>query len=616
MEDDNLFSGKIKELLLTLPGSPGVYQYFNAEGKIIYVGKAKNLRKRVSSYFSKKHENRKTAILVRNIADIRHIIVDSEEDALLLENNLIKKYQPRYNVLLKDDKSFPWICVKNEPFPRVFFTRNVIRDGSLYFGPYTSIPMVRTILDVIKRLYPIRNCTLNLSEVNIARNKYKVCLEYQIGNCKGPCENLQTAEDYLENISQIKEILKGNLTTVIAHLKGRMDQFAQEYKFEEAGIFKNKITILENYKSKSTIVSSSITNVDVFSFDEDESYAYVNFLRVVDGAIIQAHTLEIKKRLDEPKEELLALGIIEIRQKFFLNSKEIILPFSIGIEFKDVKMIVPQIGDKRKLLDLSERNVKFYKLDKNKQLSLRTPQSRTSRIMEQMQKDLRLKELPNRIECFDNSNIQGAQPVAACVVFIEGKPAKREYRHFNVKTVVGPDDFASMEEIIYRRYDRVINEQGELPQLIVIDGGKGQLTSAINTLEKLNIRGKVAVIGIAKKLEEIIYPDDPIPLYLDKNSETLRVLQHIRNEAHRFGITFHRNKRSREFIISELEQIPGIGEKTIQILLRKYKSIKRLKTVPLNEIVEQIGVARGEKVVKYFLESMESGSLGVDKNIV
>jgi len=616
MEDDNLFSGKIKELLLTLPGSPGVYQYFNAEGKIIYVGKAKNLRKRVSSYFSKKHENRKTAILVRNIADIRHIIVDSEEDALLLENNLIKKYQPRYNVLLKDDKSFPWICVKNEPFPRVFFTRNVIRDGSLYFGPYTSIPMVRTILDVIKRLYPIRNCTLNLSEVNIARNKYKVCLEYQIGNCKGPCENLQTAEDYLENISQIKEILKGNLTTVIAHLKGRMDQFAQEYKFEEAGIFKNKITILENYKSKSTIVSSSITNVDVFSFDEDESYAYVNFLRVVDGAIIQAHTLEIKKRLDEPKEELLALGIIEIRQKFFLNSKEIILPFSIGIEFKDVKMVVPQIGDKRKLLDLSERNVKFYKLDKNKQLSLRTPQSRTSRIMEQMQKDLRLKELPNRIECFDNSNIQGAQPVAACVVFIEGKPAKREYRHFNVKTVVGPDDFASMEEIIYRRYDRVINEQGELPQLIVIDGGKGQLTSAINTLEKLNIRGKVAVIGIAKKLEEIIYPDDPIPLYLDKNSETLRVLQHIRNEAHRFGITFHRNKRSREFIISELEQIPGIGEKTIQILLRKYKSIKRLKTVPLNEIVEQIGVARGEKVVKYFLESMESGSLGVDKNIV
>lgn len=608
MENDNLFSAKITEILYILPESPGVYQYFNAEGKIIYVGKAKNLRKRVSSYFSKKHDNRKTAILVRNIADIRHIIVDSEEDALLLENNLIKKYQPRYNVLLKDDKSFPWICVKNEPFPRVFFTRNVIRDGSSYFGPYTSIPMVRTILDVIKRLYPIRNCSLNLSGGNIARNKYKVCLEFQIGNCKGPCENLQTEEDYLESISQIKEILKGNLSTVIAHLKGRMDQFAREYKFEEAGIFKNKIAILENYKSKSTIVSSSITNVDVFSFDEDELYAYINFLRVVDGAIIQAHTLEIKKRLDEPKEELLALGIIEIRQKFFLNSKEIILPFSIGVEFKDVKMVIPRIGDKRKLLDLSERNVKFYKLDKNKQLSLRTPQSRTSRILEQMQKDLRLKELPNRIECFDNSNIQGAQPVAACVVFIGGKPAKREYRHFNVKTVVGPDDFASMEEIIYRRYDRVINEKGELPQLIVIDGGKGQLTSAINTLEKLNIRGKVAVIGIAKKLEEIIYPDDPIPLYLDKNSETLRVLQNIRNEAHRFGITFHRNKRSKEFIISELEQIPGIGEKTIQILLRKYKSIKRLKTVPLNEIVEQIGVARGEKVVNYFLESTDPGS--------
>jgi excinuclease ABC subunit C len=614
MENDNLFSGKIKEIVRILPDSPGVYQYFNSDDKIIYVGKAKNLRKRVTSYFSKKHENRKTAILVRNIADIRHIVVDSEEDALLLENNLIKKYQPRYNVLLKDDKSFPWICIKNEPFPRVFFTRNVIRDGSLYFGPYTSIPMVRTILDVIKRLYPIRNCSLNLSKENIAKNKYKVCLEYQIGNCKGPCENLQSEDDYLESIGQIKEILKGNLSAVIAHLKGRMDQFALEYKFEEAGIFKNKISILENYKSKSTIVSSSITNVDVFSFDEDELYAYVNFLRVVDGAIIQAHTLEIKKRLDEPKEELLALGIIEIRQKFFLNSKEIILPFSIGIEFKDVKMVIPQIGDKRKLLELSERNVKFYKLDKNKQLSLKTPQSRTSRILEQMQKDLRLKELPNRIECFDNSNIQGAQPVAACVVFIGARPAKREYRHFNIKTVVGPDDFASMEEIIYRRYDRVINEKGELPQLIVIDGGKGQLTSAINTLEKLNIRGKVAVIGIAKKLEEIIYPDDPIPLYLDKNSETLRVLQHIRNEAHRFGITFHRNKRSKEFIISELEQIPGIGEKTIEVLLRKYKSITRLKTVPLNEIVAEIGVARGEKVVNYFLGITEAESLKHDQD--
>ena len=602
MEGDGLFLEKLKAIVYLLPDLPGVYQYFNSEGKIIYVGKAKNLKKRVNSYFSKVHDNRKTAILVRKIADIKHIVVDSEEDALLLENNLIKKYQPRYNVLLKDDKSFPWICIKNEPFPRVFFTRNVIRDGSLYFGPYTSIPMVRTILEVVKRLFPIRNCNLNLSMGSIAKSKYKVCLEFQIGNCKGPCENLQSEEEYQDGVSQIKEILKGNLSTVVAYLKGRMSQFALEYKFEEAENFKNKITILENYKSKSTIVSSSITNVDVFSFDEDEQYGYVNFLRVVDGAIIQAHTLEIKKRLDESKEELLALGIIEIRQKFFLNSKEIILPFSIDIQLKDVKMIVPQIGDKRKLLELSERNVKFYKLDKNKQLSLKTPQSRTDRLLEQMQKDLRLSELPYRIECFDNSNIQGAQPVAACVVFIDGKPAKREYRHFNIKTVVGPDDFASMEEIIFRRYDRVINEEGDLPQLIVIDGGKGQLSSAISTLEKLNIRGKVAVIGIAKKLEEIIYPDDPIPLYLDKNSETLRVLQNIRNEAHRFGITFHRNKRSKEFIISELGQIPGIGKKTIEILLRKFKSIARLRVTPQNEIVEVVGVSRAEKIEIYFKE--------------
>jgi excinuclease ABC subunit C len=430
-----------------------------------------------------------------------------------------------------------------------------------------------------------------------------VCLEFQIGNCKGPCENFQTEEDYFEDISQIKEILKGNLSSVVNHLKGRMSQLAAAYKFEEADNFKNKILVLENYKSKSTIVSSSITNVDVFSFDEDELYGYVNFLRVVDGAIVQAHTLEIKKRLDESKEELLALGIIEIRQKFFLNSKELILPFSIDIELKDVKMNVPLIGDKRKLLELSERNVKFYKLDKNKQLSLKTPQSRTSRLLEQIQNDLRLREIPNRIECFDNSNIQGAQPVAACVVFIGGKPAKREYRHFNVKTVAGPDDFASMEEIIFRRYDRVIKESGNLPQLIVIDGGKGQLSSAISTLEKLNIKGKVAIIGIAKKLEEIIYPDDPIPLYLDKNSETLRVLQNIRNEAHRFGITFHRNKRSKEFIISELNQIPGIGEKTTEILLHKFKSITRLKIASQNEIVDVIGVSKAEKVENYFKNS-------------
>ncbi len=600
MEDERLFLSKLKEIVYLLPELPGVYQYFNSDGKIIYVGKAKNLRKRVTSYFSKVHDNRKTAILVRNIADIKHIVVDSEEDALLLENNLIKKYQPRYNVLLKDDKSFPWICIKNEPFPRVFFTRNVIRDGSMYYGPYTSVPMVRTILDVVRRLFPIRTCSLNLSKGSIAKNKYKVCLEYQIGNCKGPCENLQSEDDYLESISQIKEILKGNLTTVVGHLKSIMNQLANDYKFEEAENFKNKILILENYKSKSTIVSSSITNVDVFSFDEDETYAYVNFLRVVDGAIVQAHTLEIKKRLDESKEDLLALGIIEIRLKFFLNSKEIILPFPLDIQLKDVKMIVPLIGDKRKLLELSERNVKFYKLDKNKQLSLKTPKSRTDRLLEQIQKDMRLTELPHRIECFDNSNIQGAQPVAACVVFVDGKPAKREYRHFNIKTVEGANDFASMEEIILRRYDRVIKENGHLPQLIVVDGGKGQLSAAVKSLEQLDIRGKVAVVGIAKKLEEIMYPDDPVPLYLDKNSETLRVLQHIRNEAHRFGITFHRNKRSKEFIVNELEQIPGIGEKTIEILMHKFKSVKRLRMASEEDIISEIGQDKTGKILNYF----------------
>jgi excinuclease ABC subunit C len=602
MDNEILLLGELKEIVLNLPELPGVYQYFNSVGTIIYVGKAKNLRKRVSSYFSKVHDNRKTTILVRKISDIKYIVVDTEEDALLLENNLIKKYQPRYNVLLKDDKSFPWICIKNEPFPRVFFTRNVIRDGSQYFGPYTSVPMVRTLLDVTKRLYPIRNCNLNLSKTNLDKEKYQVCLEFQIGNCKGPCESLQTEEEYNEGIAQIKDILKGNLSSVLSHLKGKMEQLAQEYKFEEAELFKNKISILDHYKSKSTIVSSLISNVDVFSLDEDENYAYVNFLRVVDGAIIQAHTLEIKKRLAESKEDLLALGIVEIRQKFFLNSKEIILPFPIGFQLKDVKIIVPQIGDKRKLLELSERNVKFYKLEKNKQLSLRTPKSRTDRILEQMQKDLRLTELPHRIECFDNSNIQGAQPVAACVVFIDGKPAKREYRHFNVKTVEGPNDFASMEEIIFRRYQRVINENGQLPQLIIIDGGKGQLSSAIVTLDKLQIRGTVAVIGIAKRLEEIIYPDDPIPMYLDKNSETLRIIQHLRNEAHRFGITFHRNKRSKEFITNELSQIPGVGDKTVELLMKRFKSVVRLRSAPIEEIIKEVGESRAKKISKFLSE--------------
>ena len=589
----------IKDTIKLLPELPGVYQYFNNEDKIIYVGKAKNLLKRVGSYFSKKHDNRKTAILVKNIAYIKHIVVESEEDALLLENNLIKKYQPRYNVLLKDDKSYPWICIKNEAFPRIFLTRNVIHDGSMYFGPYTSVPMVKTILEVIKRLFPLRNCNLNLSSSSISKNNYRVCLEFQIGNCKGICENLQSNEDYLEGINQIKEILRGNLSSVELYLKGIMNKLSNDCKYEEAEIVKNKISILETYKSKSTIVSDTISNVDVFSFDEDQLFGYINYLRVIQGSIVQSHTLEIKKKLDESREELLCLGVIEIRQKFESNSLEIILPFRIDIKLNEVKIIVPKIGQKRKLLELSESNVKIYKLEKHKQISLRTPQSRSNRILEQVRKDLRLMELPHRIECFDNSNIQGNQPVAACAVFIDCKPAKSEYRHYNIKNVVGPNDFASMEEIIYRRYKKLLNENQGLPQLIVIDGGKGQLSSALKILDELNIRGRVAIIGIAKKLEEIIYADDPIPLYLDKNSETLKILLQIRNEAHRFCITFHRNKRSKEFIQNELKEISGIGEKTIEILMRKFKSIRRLREAEKEEIIDEIGIVKAEKVIEF-----------------
>jgi len=590
----------LQESVKLLPELPGVYQYFDAEGTIIYVGKAKNLRRRVSSYFNKRHTDRKTAVLVNKIAEIKHVVVETEEDALLLENNFIKKYQPRYNVLLKDDKTYPWICVKNERFPRVFYTRDIIHDGSSYFGPYTSVQMVKTIIDVIRHLYPLRTCNLNLSQTNIDSNKFKVCLEYYIGNCKGPCEGLQAEDEYNENIRQIKEILKGNLTAVLNHLKNLMVQYSSEYKFEEAELVKNRLNILENYQSKSTVVNTSISNVDVFSFDEDEDYAYINFLKVVGGAIVQTQMIEMKKRTEEKKEDLLALGITEIRQSLSSDSNEIIIPFPIEFNFKNIRLTVPRIGEKRKLLDLSEKNVKFYKLDKNRQRSLKSPETRTLKLMEKMKQDLQLKEMPVHIECFDNSNIQGDIPVASCVVFKNGKPSKKDYRHFNIKTVEGPNDFASMEEIVYRRYKRLLEEDLDLPQLVVIDGGKGQLGSAINSLEKLGLIDKIPVIGIAKKLEEIFFPGDSVPLYLDKNSETLKVLQHIRDEAHRFGITFHRNKRSGKFLESELESIPGIGEKTIEILLKKFKTVKRLREIPIEEIASVIGISRAGKLKNYF----------------
>lgn len=585
--------------LQTLPDSPGVYQFFDSSDTIIYVGKAKNLKKRVSSYFNKEHESAKTRVLVSKIVRIEHIVVATENDALLLENNLIKKYQPRYNILLKDGKSYPWICISNERFPRVFFTRKVEKDGSTYFGPYTNIKVVRTLLDLIKDLYPLRNCRLDLSQENIDKGKYKVCLEYHIKNCKGPCEGLQTEEEYNHNIQQIKEILKGNLKEVIAYFKKEMSEHAAALRFEEAQEIKLKLESLENYQAKSTIVSAKIHNVDVFSIVSDEEYAYINFLQVAHGAIVRGHTLEVKKKLEETDQELLELGIVELRERFKSNSKELIVPFPLSMEFSE-QLTVPKAGEKFQLLQLSERNAQAYRQEKFKQVKITDPERHTNRLLTQMQRDLHLSEPPAHIECFDNSNIQGTNPVTACVVFKNAKPSKKDYRHFNIKTVEGPNDFASMEEVVYRRYRRLLDEEEPLPQLIIIDGGKGQLGAALKSLELLGLRGKIAIVGIAKRLEEIFYPGDSIPLYLDKKSETLKVIQHLRNEAHRFGITFHRQKRSASAIHSELEQISGVGKQTQETLLKQFKSVKRLKEASKEEIIAAIGQSRAQKVWDYF----------------
>jgi excinuclease ABC subunit C len=590
----------LKLLISALPEEPGVYQFFDENNTIIYVGKAKRLKRRVASYFNKVHDNAKTNIMVRKISEIRHIVVNSEEDALLLENNLIKKHQPRYNVLLKDDKSFPWICIKKENFPRVFVTRNLVKDGSEYFGPYTSVKMVKALMDMIRSLYKLRTCNLSLNKEGILNGKFKVCLEYHIGNCKAPCERKIDNEEYMDTIQAIRNILKGNIRMVTSHLKEKMMEFAVEYKFEEAQMIKEKLELLDNYQSKSTIVNPSINNVDVYSILEDEESAYVNFLKVVNGAIIQAHTIELKKKIEESKEDLLLLAITEIRQKIYSTAKEILVPFEIELPYSGVKSLVPQRGDKRKLLDLSLRNVKYYRLEKLKQGEKSRKQSNSDRIMERMKNDLRLKDQPIHIECFDNSNIQGTNPVASCVVFRNGRPYKKDYRHFNIKTVVGANDFASMEEIIYRRYKRLLDENQPLPQLIVIDGGKGQLGAALNSLGKLDLRGKISVIGIAKKLEEIYFPGDPYPLYLNKNSETLKIIQHLRNESHRFAITFHRQKRSKAFIGSELDKIEGIGPKTVQKLIQRFKSVENVKNAKLDEISEEIGNSKALSVWKYF----------------
>ena len=590
----------IRSLVSVLPDQPGIYQYFDQSGTIIYVGKAKNLKKRVTSYFVKNQQNRKTELLVRSIADIKHMVVETEQDALLLENNLIKKYQPRYNIRLKDDKTYPWIVITNERFPRVFQTRNVIRDGSTYFGPYTSLFTVRTLLDFFHKIYKLRTCRLNLSEENIRLGKFKVCLEFHIGNCMGPCEGKIEYELYMKNITQIKEILKGNISVVIKYFKELMRQYSEEYKFEDAALMKDKLGLLEKFQSRSTVVSNTISDVDVFTIDQDEDFAYVNYLKIIRGAIVQTYTLEIRKVMDESPVELLELAIVDIREKIFSNAKEILVPFKLDFELDNIKFQIPQQGDKKKLLDLSERNAKYYRLEKQKHESVPRTEVNATRILETMQKDLQLKSPPVHIECFDNSNLQGTNPVASCVVFRNTRPFKKDYRHYNIKTVVGPDDFASMEEIVYRRYRRLIDEETSLPQLIVVDGGKGQLGAALNALEKLELRGKIAIIGIAKRLEEIYFPGDSVPLYLDKNSETLKIIQQLRDEAHRFGITFHRNKRSGEFIKSELENIPGIGEKTITSVLKRFKSVENLKKQGYLAVADEIGDSKARMIFDFY----------------
>jgi excinuclease ABC subunit C len=590
----------VEKIISNLPKSPGVYQFLNKEGKIIYIGKAKDLRNRVSSYFNKnKYDSFKTKTLAQQVFEIKHIVVTTESDALLLENNLIKKHLPKYNILLKDDKTFPWICIKNETFPRIYSTRKLSKDGSLFFGPYTSALMVKTLLTLIRQIYQLRTCNYNLIPKNIAEKKFKKCLEYHIGNCKAPCENLQTEYDYQNSILQIKEILKGNIHEIIRHLETLMKRLANEYKYEEAELVKQKIYLLEKFQSKSTIVNPKLNNIDVFSIVEIEKSAFVNFLKIMNGSIVQSYNVELVKRLDETPEELLLFAIIDIRTKVNSEAKEIIIPFLPSEQLPEIKYTVPRVGDKKKLLELSQRNAKQLILQNLKIKEEKPFDARVTALLEKVKSDLHLTEIPVIIECFDNSNIQGSNPVAACVVFKNGKPAKNEYRHFNVKSVVGPDDFASMEEIVYRRYKRQLDEQKDLPQLIIIDGGKGQLNAAVRSLMKLDLYGKVAIIGIAKRLEEIFFPGDSIPLYLNKKSSTLMLIQNLRNEAHRFGINFHRDKRSSEMIKNKLEGIKGVGKITAEKLLKYFGSVENLKHIQLSEMENVISKKIAIKVIEF-----------------
>lgn len=594
-----LYDEELRSKVNELPTNPGVYQYFDNTGTIIYIGKAKNLKNRVLSYLNKTNQSTKTRLLVSKIADLRYIVVNSEQDALLLENNLIKKYKPKYNILLKDDKSYPWICIKKEPFPRVFLTRRYVLDGSEYFGPYTFGKMANLLITLIKSLFKLRTCNLNLTEKAICGHKFKVCLEHHIGNCAAPCISKISKTEYDEYIDQIRTILKGNLSVVIRILTNRMMKCAEELKFEEAERFKRDLDSIKTYQSKSTIVRTSIHDTDVFSYIENEKYAYVNYLRIIHGAVMQVHTIELEKKIEEEKEALLSFAICEIRQLVNSHSKEIIVPFYPDVQLEGVQYVIPQRGDKKQLLDLSERNARFYRLDRERSRGERKETS-TFTLLKTIQTELKLPRLPHRIECFDNSNIQGTNPVAACTVFIDGKPAKREYRKFHVKTVVGADDFASMEEIIYRRYRRVLDEGKELPDLIVVDGGKGQLHSAINSLEKLELYGKIPILGLAERMEEIYFPGDKDSYILGKNSLALRTLMHIRDEAHRFGITFHRKLREKSQTRSVLDEIKGIGKASQTALLQTFKSVENISEQSLEELAAVIGKKRAEIVYRYF----------------
>jgi excinuclease ABC subunit C len=598
--ENNCKNSKVHNLIKTLPSNPGVYQYFDDKDRIIYVGKAKNLKKRVSSYFTKTHQSGKLKVLVNRINDIKFIVTETEVDALLLENNLIKKFQPRYNIQLKDDKTFPWLCLKKERFPRLVSTRNHIRDGSDYFGPYASGRMMRTIQGIVKQLYQLRTCTLNLSESKIQNGAYKVCLEYHIGNCKGPCVGEQTEDNYNETVRQIRSIIKGNIGSVISELTLVMNTFAEKFEFEKAQIVKEKIEILEKYKSKSTIVNPKINDVDVVSIISNDDQSYINYLKVINGSIVQAHTVEVKKKLDETDAEVLTFALLDFRQRFDSRSKEVILPILPLVDIPGINITIPQRGDKKHLLELSERNAKQYRIERQKQKDLIDPDRHKKRILAQMMKDLRMNEVPAHIECFDNSNIQGSYPVAAMVQFIDTLPNKKAYRHFNIKSVEGPNDYASMEEVVFRRYSRLIKEEKPLPQLIIVDGGKGQLSSAVAALKSIELYGKVTIIGIAKRLEEIYFPNDSVPLYLDKTSETLKIIQRLRDEAHRFGITHHRKKRVQGTITSVLLTIDGVGNTTSHKLLKKFKSVKRVKLATKEELTLIIGESKAAIVYDYF----------------